>query len=1213
MQPPSPEAEGRDATSSSVYSVLLHHNGLSPAGSTTAVSVDAPSQKEVALRAHLCLRHQHVCLVLTYNPCKQPHTPAASTPATKKLAASFKVTSPKKRASKLGRSAVGSRSFSTKHKSSSSSFRKGNTKTAAAAATPTPPSTPVDPHRHPKQYYVVALKGVSPLAAQRPLSAELRAHLRLNMLDGEAVTYSSHSTPRATGVNFGGSASTTATATLMSNFYFPPSRGPPVAPQRTRLSNASGGFSVTAVPAYGQYLSAEEPYQVHTRSPQLLHSRSGLGSGQHSFSLGDGDFPRVPDSHSLSKQQSKAHTPLLTPQRELLAVGRQASTLEKNTPLEDRATPPTLPSPTVKSDTIHDYAELLLVAFFGVVTSAGVPNMSFSTDARGEVMVEKKAKKMTSRPWHASLFKWFVSPKPSDAQAQRSVSVLSTISGVVSSVSGSPHVSPSQPNTPAARPAKSTKQGKLSSSTSTTTTLHKKISSPVSAAAAHADPRKVLELPFAFNQHETFHLRFLCEEDLHGFLSRYIQLQTRAKEAADKAKNARPSSPLWHPRVRRPTVGANRFGEEDEEDGDNDEGGVNRDVEQEELEDVDSASTATYTDYPRNADALDGGVDASLSADLSNPHLSADPLTRKAADPNMTAVTPPPAFFRSRGWEDYLRHTLDPRFSVRFAAFPLYLWHSFLPLSKLVLYSCIRGFLIVERVPPETSHSDEDSSASYGANLSDPEKAVEMGKQRLNALVNRLLTPIRTAQSPTASSSSQQANRDGVVEVVSVLPVPFGDDKMDDEAESYGSSGDTSWDAVKLVLPSTDEATKERNDDHFTTVKDVFLCLSESHLLFMNSFGHLRFHCSLDEIALITYSADTAAFPTYPFFRFRLKSSDYFGAPTFVLTFTLLPEVPHDIRAASLARVQAAHQSQQSPPQQQQQGSRVRTLSVASSSSSSSSTTTTASTGPVRASNASVDVLEEAEKERLLRRHEMFLHVFAAVCPRPLEFRTFAEVFAGEMGRSTRIRFSQLTTAPKRKVSGSPMDRVGLTRTRERGTSWMGQNFNANPILCVKVEADDVELYDAEISGQGKTKKCSAASTSTPSPATSTRERDASVRQRSNKSKSPEVRSKATARAMTPRWGCDDRGIVLQDAGRDMDFSFEVATRTMPLLATKEQVHAGYGSAVPSAQQSFHSANAAGEVNSKVEDSNGGEEFFVPMVPKKKQSVILHRSALEDM
>lgn len=255
-------------------------------------------------------------------------------------------------------------------------------------------------------------------------------------------------------------------------------------------------------------------------------------------------------------------------------------------------------------------------------------------------------------------------------------------------------------------------------------------------------------------------------------------------------------------------------------------------------------------------------------------------------------------------------------------------------------------------------------------------------------------------------------------------------------------------------------------------------------------------------------------------------------------------------------------------------------------------------------------MLGEDEKERLLRRHEDFLRIFAAVCPRPLEKRTFAEMIAGELGRSHRVRFSHLLSAPHAKASGSPLQPM----VPERGTSWMTQSHNDHPILCVTVEADDIELYDTEVAAESNRRTSTVTSTLTQSNATSTGQRDTSVRRRSKNSTSPEVRFRQhPSRGVTPRWGFEDPGIVLQDGGRDMDFSLEVATRTMPLLANKDEVHAGYGSHLASTQHSFHP-----DVGSHLaEDSNGGAfgepaaaDDFVPMAPKKKRSIILHRTAM---
>jgi hypothetical protein len=1229
------ESGHQDTLRPNVYPVLLRHHVPSFAG-TAATSAAAspattsPLQRELALNARLRIRHNRLCLLLTYDPCTQHHPTPKTSPVRHKQStfSTFAVGSPKQRTSKMSHSSAGSPSTSSKDKQGNRSFRRGSLKTTTGT-----PVTPTDPQRHPKQYYVVELHDVSPLAAQLPLSAELRANLQLNLVDGEAATYSSHSTPRAVGLSYScGATSAAATASAVaSNFYFPPSRGPVVMSQRTRHESPSANFSAMTAPTYGQYLSAAEPYRVHTRSLQTPRSKagSGLGSLQHSSSLGEGDLTMIHESHPSSMPRSKSNSPLLRPQQP--GPSCEAACLSEQSNAFDDVSATPLLSPTAKRDAISDYAELLLVAFFGVVTAAGVPNLSFSTDAKGEVMVEKKRQKMGSRGWHKSLFKWFVPTKSAGLLPRRSISSLSNISGTISNSTGSPRISPAQPNAPSTLPSKQPKdskkgkQGNKASTASASSMKH--TSSPVSATAAHIDPYKVLELPLSLNKHDTFHLQFLCEDDLCRFLARFVELQTRLREA-ERAKQTTVSSPLWHPHLRKPTIGSNRFGEEDEESNDGGDNDADRHGKEPQLRE--SGSTASYNDYPRNGDALgeDSGDDSLLSDLADAAYTSTEPRRRgrRAASGDAAMVALPTDFFRSRGWEEYFRCTMDHRFGVPFATVPLFLWNSFLPLAKLVLYTCYRGFLIVERVPPEASmYSDEDSNT---ASLSDSERAVEVGKQRLNALVSRLLTPIRAAQTPPRhppSSSTTRLNRHGVMDVLPVTPLPVNEGKADDGVDSYRSSSSANRDAVKLVLPSTGEAAGQRNHDHLTTVKDVFLCLSESHLLFMSSFGHLRFQCSLDEVALITHSAPTVDFPTYPFFRFRLKSSDFFGAPTFVLTFTLLPEVPNEVRAASLGRFQTAHQAQTHPLQPP---THSRTSSAASSSSSSTTTTSTAS-DQLHAADDSGTLLADEEKERLLQRHEEFLRIFAAVCPRPLEFRTFAEVLAAELGRSRRIPLSRFTSRPTRKVSGSPVTHFGLGHTPERGSSWMALNYDFNPILCVKVEADDIELYDMEVGGGGEVRRSNnTCSGLTPASSPSVPQRDSSLRRRSKRSTSPELRLKRQGCALTPRWGRDDPGIVLQDAGRDMDFSLEVAMRTMPLLANKEEVHAGYGNSAASTQRSLHPGSHSGEdgggdtgdngnkkntVTAEVPGgAGGGGEFYVPIAPKKKKSFILHRTLVED-
>ncbi|KPI88066.1 hypothetical protein ABL78_2842 [Leptomonas seymouri] len=1182
MRGASPQEGKPDANHSTGYLVLLHHCAPYVADTSVPASASAYPHKEVVLHARLRIRQHKLCLLLSYDPSKQSH----ATSATKGHPYGAEERSPAKRASTLYRRKASIQPSGVKPKQRSLIVGSGRATNAAT----TKPSTSVDPHRHQRQHYMVELKEVCPLAAQLPLSAELRAHLRLNAIDGEAATYLSHSSPRCAGLMMHSSRAPTTTTPMNSNFYLQPRRVTPQMSHNLRQDSPSAGPSNVIAPIYGQYLSAEEPFKTHTRSLQTSRSKVGQRSGHHISSLDEGDSVMAHVSRTSSRQLEKSNSPLLRPQREFALMGQMEASANSDT-CDHPSALQTPGQPTEQQDTITDYAELLLVAFFGVVASAGVPNLSFTTDPRGEVMIKRKAKKMSSRPWHKSLFKWFVPSRLGDALARRSVNVVSTISGAFSSSSGSTQVSPVQTNATRTIPGKFSQQQNKQRKGLSSTIAHRKTSSPVSAAAAHIDPQQVLELPFILASHSTFHLRFFSEEDMNGFLCCYVELQTQIKKDAGKVKNANLSSPLWHPPVRKPTFASNRVGDEgDEVNSYHDSEGA-----QQGFELVGTASSASYQDYPRNTEAIGPGGDAPLVGDSPTSSGCTEARRHKDAGGKATKVMPPMAFLRSRGWEEYLRYNIDPRFNVPYASFPLYLWNSFLPLSKLVLYTCYRGFLIVERVPPDTSNSDEDSSAPHVDNLSDQERAVQVGKQRLNALVNRLLTPIYTAHD--LLSVPPRLNQHGVAEVHSAVPVTSVGDRADAEAGSNVAHGISSWDAVKLVLPSTEEATGPRYSDRFTTVKDIFLCLSESHLLFVNSFGRLRFQCSMDEIAMVTYSAATADFPTYPFFRFRLRSSDHFGAPIFVLTFTLLPEVPHAIREAPRDSLQEAHLPQ--PPS---------TVSLAPSTSSS-----TVSEGSC-SSDDCIHMLETEEKERLLRRHEDFLRVFSAVCPRSMEFLTFDELLASGMSRSRGARLSRLASAPYRKASGSPLVPDGTGPTVIREMPWMSQNFNANPIPCIKVEAGDVELYDVEVAGEGRKKTRSAPSTLSHTTDTSRRQCRTVARRRAKSSAVLEPHLKNAARCVTPRWGHEDPGILLRDGGRDMDFSLEVATRTMPYLAQKKEVHASFGSHMASMRESLHLGGSGdGDRRSRRTDSNAGEEYFVPIAPKKKQSVILHRTTIGDV
>lgn len=1284
--PPPPPSAAKASTGRShkanTYSVLLERHGVcTPAATATSLrprsfpTIDAPTDGVVELSCRLVLRHGQVQLHLAFHPPQSPtktkhhasyaeiahhttHTrslggaaPSRSPPA------SVPLTKGHTRVAEANSGGSSNGGFFTTNKKAKS---KHGAASSASSSPPLAPATATGHHSQLTQHYTIAVKEVAPIAALLPLSAELRSHLHLNLVDADAVTYSSHSTPRAVGMSSIGGASSGSPgvpAPLSTNFVLPPGRVVAGRNTRTRDSSlsargggsSSGGGGVSffsgqtgTAATYGQYLDASEPYRYH---PHSLPTQTAAGRGARAASLPAGAVGTEADAtrthhfsqHRGSPGSSSTSSRLLTP-------------LQGNTPA-----PQTLPDTsfvaTPRANAVLDYAELFSVAVFGVTTTAGVRNCSFSLDEQGHVLVDKKSKKFSYR----KLLGWML-PSKKEFPRMHSASSLSSRSTHRSEAARTPTtpVYPSYGKPPL-----------HSKSHPSHTPAH----SPVLASDAHVDPHDVLDLPFALSETQTFQLRFRDESDVRRFLTHYVELQTRAKDidlkkkkaAAAAVKKPKPassralggplSSAAWpegsHESLQtceRASRGSGDGHDDDESDH--------------------SPSTAPYNEYPRNIEALGGGVGAAAGPEATvifaddlytgsrctgSGDASADCWTDTVPDGgangeeaggrgSSACSTPVPTFFfGGRGWPEYVRHLVDPRYGLPFATVPLFLWHALLPLAASVLYSCDRGFLVVERLPPPSSPvRSEDGASTAGSG-----PPAEASREHLNHLVSRLLTPIRTAHPTRATPASQlqpaPPNRHGVVEVLPATSGPA--DVASDSASSSGSS----WDGVKLVLPVNDDAAIQPSDDHFTTFKDVFLCLSETHLLFLNSFGHLRFQCSFDEIAIITHSASTEAFPTYPFIRFRLKSSDAFGAPSFVLTFTLLPNIPCQMRAATtIATAATAAAAAAAAVAHTQRGSRGAKPSTAASSkaarpslsspigsvsaSASWSTKLTPGASLAATPDAPVTLLEDEEKVRLLRRHKALLTTFETVCPRQLEKCAFSDMIGGEHGRVFRARVPQLISQTSAAVSGSP-----VKSTASRGfceaSPWMAQQYNTNAILCIAVEADDISVAGSgrhEGSGDGEGPSSAAPLPMPPSRSSSgQRQQRRGSRQLSlpASAKGTFTHAHSAAAEVTPRWGRDDPGILLQDAGHDMDFSLERATRSMPLLALKQEVCDQCAtSQLDSGPHSYYPSHADAEPGPSNELKTKGnpqrrrddEDAFVPMMPKKRGSRLVHRAAMHD-
>ncbi|KAK7201502.1 hypothetical protein NESM_000214000 [Novymonas esmeraldas] len=1124
--------------------------------------------------------------------------------------------------------------------------------TTSAAVTSSPTATaPHQHHHHQTQHYAIALKEMAPLAAMLPLSADLRSQLHLNLVDGDAVTYSSHSTPRAVTMrSFAATGSPAAQSALSTNFCLPPSRSQQSAPPRTRDNSLSarGGFSghVPSLGAYGQYLDVAEPYRTHSRrapSPTSFSTSIKGASSHHSGSChGEAEgtlvhrSPRDCVSHPSSGTGSRLLTPLLEKARPPVSiVTAPACGCAGASPT---ALPPTCAprSPTqLASNVVVHYEDLHSVTIFGVAETAGVHNCSFSTDDEGHVLVDKKSKRFNYRNFSQALLSW-ISPPKKDLQRVRSVASVSTPSTLHS---------PSTPLQPSV--------GKRLSQTKSTPHASRP---PVLASAAHVDPTSVLDLPFTLNEAQTFSLRFTAEASMLDFLHRYVELQARAEElrTKTKAKTARPRPP-----ARRGN--AAEWGSDEDGESTNT-GEYVAQLRESATDSLGSPSTATYNDYPRNPDATGPSTLPAVKQKSANERLShthspvpsdggwtekegggGDGLGISTAA--AAAATPVPTiFFGSRGWQHFLRHAADPRYGIAFAKVPLFLWHSFLPLAPSVLYTCHRGFLAVEQLPPPTSptQSDDHNGSGYGTRT-EANFSPEASRQRLNTMLGRVLklmpTGAEAVVSPGLRPSSRQRRTAGRKRhsVVDLLPTPLDPDEAAGSSLSTSSSSEYSWDGVKLVLPGTEVGAGTCSEDHLTTFKDVFLCLSESHVLFLNSFGHLRFQCSIDEIAIVTHSAATDTFPTYPFVRFRLRATESFGAPTFAFTFTLLPDVPYSMRVATTSPTQPRTDAHTVVPARTCVGPSTRRRSDAatplSAAASVSGTASWASAGtPHASSDASaalngVNLLEEEqEKKRLLRRQQSLLSIFEVVCTRQLHRCTFTEMMSGDAGKAHRALFAQLTSRAATAVSTTPLLKSATTAAGD-ASPWMSLQHNAEPILYITVEAGDITFGDASTRSREEGHLGSSPPLLPVAGNVSVSARDRGTSPRRSVAASPALRGSAaalvTGKVVTPRWGRDDPGMVLQDAGRDMDFSLERATRSMPLLAFKEDVCQQYGgplhdspphSLYPTLRSHGFAATAATPEKRAAtrSDSRGdAEDAYVPMAPKKRGSLIVHRAAMK--
>ncbi|CBZ29298.1 hypothetical protein, unknown function [Leishmania mexicana MHOM/GT/2001/U1103] len=1210
-------ADARPPRAPHSYPVLFWLHVMSTPTSDLSGTGDDNRSEPVELGARLKLKRDQVYLHLTYQPREAtlPEHPA-SAPATRAGDASAKHSSfaSSQRSSKQSRclpfALPPSRSALHQNHRSVTPLKKHEH--AEAPAT----SLASCAHRHLKQHYTVALAEISPLAAQLPLSAELRSSLHLNRVDQDAAAYSSHSTPHAPFMSLASGDLSRAPSALSSNSCYPLSSDLAATSARPQDSNLSArqvsrGRARSTTATYGQYLDVAEPLRSNTGTsppPLLTASSKGKGCWQSSSCSGDGDAtgaqqsPSKCTSHVPRGRVSRLLTPLIdkAPAPQALPITHLSSASFGS------STPPQTRAASVRLSTVNgilEYEELLGVTFFGVAETAGVGNCS-SSDDEGHGLVDK-ARRVGRRKLSDTLLNSIVPPKK-NVRRMQSARALSPHSEVLSHNhrGAATPLHPPHGHTPT--PWKSNHATR----------------SPVLAPTAHVCPPNVLELPFQLHHAQTFCLRFQNEADMREFLSCYIEMQTYVKQMHEKSAAAKRLAEAGGRDSGDGQLATSQLAEDDKEHSVSSQYEVY--LRESTTNSLDSPSTATYNEHSHHSKALGprGSPPCTkiISDDLlrhgqpavseeidGGHHDNSKPYTEFSA-----LSTPVRTTVRSCGWQDYLRHKVDPRYGISYATVPLFLWHAFLRLASSVLYTCQRGFLIVERLPTPSSpnHGEYGSRNAFCAGL---DASTEASKQRQNHLVGRPLSPIGAAQEVAPSTMQPRQRQDlpspeGVAQRHPAPLVPVAAQKLLPSASTIRPSCDD----VKLVLPSVASAPCQRTDAHVTTLKDVFLCLSESHLMFMNSFGHVWYHFSFDEIVLITHSAATDSFPTHPFLRFRLKPSECLDTPTFVLTFTLLPDVPRHLRRA---RASASQPEPEAEPATQRGSAR-------STSSASVRVYRAAPWGSALAPGESVAVtdncvslVEAEEKERLLCRHKALLGIFEMVCPRPVERCTFTELMGGENSKAYRARLRQLLSRASTGVSGFPL--VEKSSVVYAGaSSRMGQQHSTTPILCVKLTAEDISIAESD-------RQRSEGAHPPPNQPPLASSRSQSARQvpdsrwrRSPPHRAPDGSRTSAFAGPTLRWGRDDPGVVLRDGGHDMDFSFDRATRTMPLLACKETVSQGYGASSQACQPHglypIHCDSGSAKAKQKNEDGGtkgsshvGAEDMYMPIAPKKRHSSIV--------
>lgn len=244
-------------------------------------------------------------------------------------------------------------------------------------------------------------------------------------------------------------------------------------------------------------------------------------------------------------------------------------------------------------------------------------------------------------------------------------------------------------------------------------------------------------------------------------------------------------------------------------------------------------------------------------------YVSVTGMKDASTDDEGFAVSEQSPGYADTRWCAYVQYRQDPVNGLPFARIPLYLWHSFLPMARFVLYSCDRGYLTIDAAPPGSG--------------SPP--------------------PVRFAVPDNEDCKSWRAAK--------LVLFHESDHHAGRRASAHG--------------PGAPTPVAELDAD-VARYSDVFLCISESYLLFLNSFGEMKAHLPLDKVTHVLHSAfhevdedgnprGSPAALSFPFITFGISAGDDEELePPLLLTLTFLPPdgSTKDLEAYALARRQTA-------------------------------------------------------------------------------------------------------------------------------------------------------------------------------------------------------------------------------------------------------------------------------------------------------------------